>query len=83
MKGKENNMKQVNRVVALLGAVAMIGSIAACGSGNASDDGADVTLNVWGWEPTLKQANAAFEKKYPNIHLKWNNTGTANERSLA
>ena len=72
-------MKQVNRVVALLGAVAMIGSIAACGSGNASDDGADVTLNVWGWEPTLKQANAAFEKKYPNIHLKWNNTGTAND----
>ena len=72
----------LGRAVALAGAAAMLVSVAACGSGgtkDASDTGGDVTLNVWAWEPTLKQANAAFEKKYPNIHIKWNNTGTAND----
>ena len=73
----------LKKSVAIVGAAAMLVSIAACGgsssSGDASDNGGEVTLNVWGWEPTLKQANAAFEKKYPNIKIKWNNTGTADD----
>ena len=76
---RENNL--FTKAMAVVGTVALLGSVAACGGGSsdASTEGGEVTLNVWAWEPTLKQANAAFEDKYPNIHIKWNNTGTADD----
>ncbi|MBW3081625.1 ABC transporter substrate-binding protein [Bifidobacterium saguinibicoloris] len=69
----------MKKTVALVGAAAMIASMAACGSSTASngDANGDVTLNLWAWEPTLKPVIKAFEKKYPNIKVDFNNTGKA------
>ncbi len=72
-------MKLIKKTVAVAGAVAMLASVAACGSNSGSNEGtADnpVTINVWAWEPTLKQVTKKFEKKYPNIKVKVTNVGT-------
>ena len=41
------------------------------------------TLNIWAWEPTLKQATAAFEKKYPNVKVNLVNAGTGDKQYTA
>ena len=41
------------------------------------------TLNIWAWEPTLKQATAAFEKQYPNVHVNLVNAGTGDKQYTA
>ena len=72
-------------MIALAAGAAMLVGSAACGSKNEGSAGSlgtadePVELSVWGWEPTLKQATAAFEKKYPNIKVKLTNVGTAVE----
>ncbi|PST45411.1 ABC transporter substrate-binding protein [Bifidobacterium callitrichos] len=74
----------MKKSVALIGAAAMLVSVAACGEssssssqGSAGDASGDVTLNLWAWEPTLKPVIEAFQKKYPNIKIDFNNTGKA------
>ena len=75
----------MKKSVALIGAAAMLVSVAACGGsssssssqGSAGDSNGDVTLNLWAWEPTLKPVIEAFQKKYPNIKIDFNNTGKA------
>nr|WP_296073154.1 sugar ABC transporter substrate-binding protein [uncultured Actinoplanes sp.] len=41
------------------------------------------TLNVQAWEPTLTQATAAFEKKYPNVKVNLVNAGTGDKAYTA
>ncbi|GAA1374354.1 ABC transporter substrate-binding protein [Streptomyces beijiangensis] len=41
------------------------------------------TVTVWAWEPTLKQAAADFEKKYPKVDIKLVNAGTGNDQYKA
>ncbi|GGS21599.1 sugar ABC transporter substrate-binding protein [Streptomyces aureoverticillatus] len=69
----------------------------ACGGsddGNASQEkvgSADIraalkkggTVTVWAWEPTLKQVEADFEKKYPKVDVKLVNAGTNNDQYKA
>ncbi|MFC8125713.1 ABC transporter substrate-binding protein [Streptomyces sp. NPDC057302] len=68
----------------------------ACGSGDddsarkevgASDIKAALkkggTVTVWAWEPTLKQVEADFEKKYPKVDVKLVNAGTNNDQYKA
>lgn len=75
-------MSKMKKMVAAFGAVAMpVGLFAGCGS--SSSGGADeglgtsdkpVTLTFWTWQPTdaqWKSIYASFQKKYPNIKIKW------------
>ncbi|MEV8021908.1 extracellular solute-binding protein [Streptomyces sp. NPDC086554] len=41
------------------------------------------TVTVWAWEPTLKQVEADFEKKYPKVDVKLVNAGTNNDQYKA
>ncbi|RSX54303.1 ABC transporter substrate-binding protein [Bifidobacterium goeldii] len=77
-------MKHVTgtKVTAAALAVLMGVGLAACGSSsgaNGPEGTADdpVEINVWAWEPTLKQATAAFEKANPGIKVKLTNVGSA------
>ncbi|PST49563.1 ABC transporter substrate-binding protein [Bifidobacterium callitrichos] len=76
------------KAVAVIGAAAMLVSVAACGgsagdSDSQSSSGGKTEITVWGWEPTLKQATAAFEKKYPDIKVKVTNVGTSAQTQTA
>ena len=75
-------MPKMKKMVAAFGAVAMsVGLFTGCGSasGGGADEGvgtADkpVTLTFWTWQPTdaqWKSIYASFQKKYPNIKIKW------------
>lgn len=75
-------MFKKNKIIAALGAVAMsIGLFAGCGSSSASksDEGLGttdkpITLTFWTWQPTdaqWKRIYSVFNKKYPNIKIKW------------
>ena len=41
------------------------------------------SITVWAWEPTLKQVVAAFEKKYPKVHVNLVNAGTSKDQYTA
>ena len=75
-------MFKKNKIIAALGAVVMsIGLFAGCGSSSASksDEGLGttdkpITLTFWTWQPTdaqWKRIYSVFNKKYPNIKIKW------------
>ena len=80
-------MKSLKKIMAAGLAAATMLSMAACGSSdNAGDEGtADnpVTLEVWGWEPLLKNVKEAFEKENPNIKINITNAGTADDQYTA
>ncbi|UGY93556.1 sugar ABC transporter substrate-binding protein [Streptomyces gobiensis] len=69
------------KLIAAIGVTAMMAGVAACGadSGNASKDPKerDETLTVWlmndaesTWPELVKDVNAQFKKKYPNVKVK-------------
>ncbi|KFI83323.1 ABC transporter substrate-binding protein [Bifidobacterium psychraerophilum] len=80
-------MKSLTKMIAGGLSAVMLFSAAACGgsSGEAADgsSGQKVTLNVWGWEPLLKDVADAFEKENPNITIKITNAGTATDQYTA
>ncbi|GAA2434604.1 sugar ABC transporter substrate-binding protein [Streptomyces macrosporus] len=41
------------------------------------------SITVWGWEPTLKQVVAGFEKKYPKVDVELVNAGSGNDHYTA
>lgn len=76
-------MFSFKKVVAGLGTLALMTTmLAGCGSSSSSSSAHEglgtkekpVTLTFWTWQPTeaqYKQIYSAFEKKYPNIKIKW------------
>ena len=68
------------KAVALTGAVAMMATMAACGGSGSSaqggGEGGKTEINVWAWEPTLKNVVTAFEKANPDIKVNLQNVGT-------
>ncbi|MCI1983628.1 MAG: sugar ABC transporter substrate-binding protein [Bifidobacteriaceae bacterium] len=84
-------MTFTKKAIALVGALAMAGSLAACGGSTSSSSSASsdtssnekVTINVWAWEPALKNVVPKFEKKYPNITVKLQNVGTNKDEYTA
>ncbi|WEV65016.1 extracellular solute-binding protein [Bifidobacterium sp. ESL0764] len=75
-------IRNVKKLVAAAGAIAMsVGLFAGCGGSDNSGKDAGVgtkdnpvTLTFWTWQPTdaqWKGMYSAFEKKYPNIKIKW------------
>ncbi|MUH59431.1 ABC transporter substrate-binding protein [Bifidobacterium canis] len=80
-------MSLKKKVAAFAVAAAMIVPLAACGSnGSSSSEGSNgetVELNVWGWEPLLKEVVPGFEKENPNIKVKITNAGTNSKEYTA
>lgn len=83
-------MKTSVKIIAATASAAMLIPLAACGSSNNSDsdkvtDANDVSGNitVWGWGEGMDQLVEGFQKKYPNVKVKYSNTGTASDTATA
>lgn len=85
-----------NKVVAGLLSAAVAAALTGCGGEDSGSEQAQGSpqevddalqkggeLTVWGWEPTLKQAVAGFQKKYPKVKVKLVNSGTSNDQYTA
>ena len=73
-------MKFSTRAIAFLGATAMLIPLAACGggssnSGQPSQESNVKEIDVWAWDPSLKQIAADYEKK-TGIKVNLKNVGT-------
>ncbi|MCX7522251.1 sugar ABC transporter substrate-binding protein [Microbacterium sp. STN6] len=89
---KRSTRPAVRRLVTALAAGAMIGAtLVGCSSGGGTTSGSDAktgmaavdaalkkggTITYWTWTPAAKAQVAAFEKKYPKVHVKLVNAGT-------
>ena len=80
------------KVVAVSAVAATLLAMSACGnssdtSSEATVDTSDAsgTINFWGWDSgnAMDDILAKFEKKYPKIKVKFNNTGTAADTATA
>ncbi|WP_190973614.1 ABC transporter substrate-binding protein [Bifidobacterium callitrichos] len=75
----------LRRITAATMVVGLGIGLAGCGGGDGGNGASGtigtadnpVEIAVWGWEPTLKQATATFEKENPNIKVKVTNVGSA------
>lgn len=83
-------MRSLKGVAALVAAGVALGSLAGCGSKGSSSEAPataynneKVTLTVWGWGSQWEPALKGFKAKYPNITVKFNNTGTASDTATA
>ena len=78
--GEGRTMKFSTRAIAFLGATAMLIPLAACGggssnSGQPSQESNVKEIDVWAWDPSLKQIAADYEKK-TGIKVNLKNVGT-------
>lgn len=77
-------------VLAATMAAAMLVPLAACGDGNSTADDEKIDLSnpsgeitVWGWGAGPEDIIKAFEKKYPDVKVKWSSTGTAADTAMS
>ena len=72
--------KRIGAAAAILASVVIL---SACSAPDSSNEGVVVptdsplTLTVWSWDGTVKDAVPGFEKKYPNITVKVVNAGSS------
>lgn len=81
-------MKYAKHAMAMLSVAACLVSLTACGGGansqsSASDSKAAGKITVWGWGEGMDKLVKGFEKAYPNIKVKYSNTGTASDTATA
>lgn len=80
-------MKRMMKATAMVATAAMLIPLAACGSSSggtsAADEDASGEITIWGWGNGMKEVIAGFEKKYPNITVKYTPIGTGNEVAKA